>query len=171
MLTTRPATEDDLRAITDIYNEAIRTTTATFDTQEKSLEEQRVWFRGHQPDHQVMVAELDEGEVVGWASLSAWSDRCAYSDTAELSFYVKEEQRGKGVGRALLTRLLQEGERAGFHTVVSRIAEGSGASVHLHQELGFSHIGVMREVGRKFGRLLDVHLMQKIFSPGERDGE
>ena len=162
MLTIREAKLLDLGAITEIYNEAILKTVATFDTETKTLEEQESWFAEHGPKYPLIVAELD-GHVVGWASLSRWSDRCAYSDTAEGSLYVKEEYQGKGIGRKLLEAIIQAGQKAGLHSVVARIAEGNEVSIHLCESVGFKHIGVMKEVGRKFGRLLDVNLMQKIY--------
>jgi len=164
MLAVRPAKIDDLDAITEIYNEAILTTDATFDIEPKTEAEQEAWFASHGPKNPVLVAELD-GVVVGWASLSEWSDRCAYAGTAELSFYVKEEFRSRGIGKRLMEDIIQEGERVGLHTVIARIANGNNQSIHLHERVGFEHIGVMREVGQKFGRLLDVCLMQKIYPP------
>jgi phosphinothricin acetyltransferase len=162
MLIIRPAKVEDLDRITQIYNEAVQTTVATFDTEPKTIEEQRVWFQNHGPKYPILVAELD-GVTSGWASLSKWSDRRAYSDTAEISLYVKEEFRGRGVGRKLLEAIVGEGEKAGLHTVIARIAGGNRVSIHLHEALGFKPIGIMKEVGRKFGKLIDVHLMQKIY--------
>lgn len=162
MLTVRPAKLDDLPAITAIYNEAILTTDATFDMEPKTVAEQMAWFTNHGPKYPILVAELD-GTVVGWASLSAWSDRCAYIDTAENSLYVKQDFRNSGIGRRLLETLMQEGERVGLHTVIARITEGNKESIHLHESVGFEHIGVMREVGRKFDKLLNVCLMQRIY--------
>lgn len=98
MLTIRPANLKDLKDITDIYNEAILKTAATFDTEIKSLKEQKKWFENHGPKNPIIVAEQN-GIIVGWASLSKWSDRCAYSDTAEISIYVKEKYQGKGILR------------------------------------------------------------------------
>jgi L-amino acid N-acyltransferase YncA len=162
MLNIRPANNRDLPAITDIYNEAILTTTATFDTVEKTLEEQEIWFHSHGSKYPILVAEQD-GIRIGWASMSQWSDRCAYADTAELSLYVRKEYRGKGVGRELSRAILDAGKQAGLHTAIARIAEGNDISIQLAESLGFQHVGVMREVGRKFGRLLDVYIMQIIF--------
>jgi len=162
MLTIREAKLPDLGAITEIYNEAILKTVATFDTQTKTVEEQKSWFAEHGSKYPMLVAEQD-GYVVGWASLSMWSDRCAYSDTAEGSLYVKEEYQGKGIGRKLLEAIIRAGQKAGLHTVVARITGGNEASIHLCESVGFEHIGVMKEVGRKFGKLLDVNLMQKIY--------
>ena len=162
MLTIRQATPDDLAAITEIYNDAILNTVATFDTRPKTPEEQKAWFAGHGPKYPLLVAE-DDGLIIGWASLSMWSDRCAYSDTAEGSLYIKKEYRGKGIGRKLMTAIMAAGQKGGLHTVIFRITEGNEASLHLAESVGFEQIGVMREVGRKFDRLLDVYLMQKIY--------
>lgn len=157
----RPAALDDLPAITEIYNEAILTTTATFDTEPKAVEQRLEWFHSHDERHPVIVAIL-EGQVVGWASISKWSERQAYDDTAETSFYVKSEFRGHGVGRQLKEAIIAEARRLRFHTLIARVAEGSDASLHLNLSCGFVHVGTLREVGRKFGRLLDVHVLQKI---------
>lgn len=157
-----PAALEHLPAITQIYNQAILKTTATFDTTPKTLQEQEVWFAHHEPKYPVLVAEQN-GSVVGWASLSRWSDRCAYSHTAEVSLYVSEEHQGQGIGKKLLQAIMGEGQKAGLHTVIARMAQDGEASINLHRSMGFEHIGTMKEVGRKFGRLLDVHLMQKIY--------
>ena len=162
MLNIRPATLADLPVITEIYNEAIRKTVATFDTEPKTPEEQMIWYTDHGPKYPILVAE-ENGIVMGWASLSKWSDRCAYSDTAEISLYVHEDHQGRGIGRKLLKTIVDEGQKAGLHTIIARIAEASEASIHLHKSVGFEHIGTMREVGRKFGKLLDVYLMQKVY--------
>ena len=161
MVTVRKASLDDLEAITAIYNEAILNTTATFDTTPKNTGEQTQWFNAHDDRYPILVAERD-GQVVGWASLSRWSDRCAYADTGEVSFYVRADQRGRGVGKQIFAKLIESGKEAGLHTLVSRIAGESAVSIHLHEKQGFFHIGTMREVGKKFGRLIDVHLMQKM---------
>ncbi|MCH9008644.1 N-acetyltransferase [candidate division KSB1 bacterium] len=161
MLNIRPAEVSDLDAITDVYNEAIQTTNATFDTEPKTKSEQLRWFESHGPKHPIIVAELD-GIVVGWACLTKWSDRAAYSETAETSFYVKQEHRAKGIGRALKKAIIDEARRLGFHSVIAKVAEGSDASIHLNESFGFTHVGTLREVGRKFGKRLDVHIMQRI---------
>lgn len=161
MLEIRRATVADLPGITEIYNDAILKTVATFDTETKTIEDRRAWFEHHGAKYPVLVA-VEDGIIKGWASLTAWSDRCAYSGTVENSVYVKEDCRGCGIGRKLLEALIEEGHKAGFHTVIARIAEGNDVSIHLHEVTGFRHIGVMQEVGVKFGKLLDVYMMQKI---------
>ena len=90
MCTIRPAQISDLNAITEIYNEAIQTTTATFNTEPKTEDEQKVWFDSHGPQYPILVGESD-GVVVGWASLSKWPHRRAHSGTVEISLYVKQE--------------------------------------------------------------------------------
>lgn len=161
-LRIRSAAEGDVPAITEIYNQVILRSTATFDTVPKDPEERRLWIHGRGPQHPVLVAEED-GSVLGWASLDPWSDRCAYSATAVDTLHVKEDARGRGVGTALLSALLDSARERGIHTVLARIESGNEASIRLHERFGFRTVGVMREVGRKFGQLLDVHLMQKLF--------
>jgi len=158
----RKAVYTDVPAITGIYNEAILTTTATFDKEPKTTTSQRKWFKAHGPKNPIVVAVAD-GKVVGWASLSAYSDRCAYAETAEISVYIKESFRNQGLGKKLMQAVLDAGKKAGLHTVISQIAGGNNVSINLHHELGFTDIGVMKEVGSKFGQLLDVYLLQKMY--------
>ena len=162
----RPAKLDDAAAIAEIYNEAILTTTATFDTETKSIEDREQWLKAHDDRHPVLVAVVD-GAVVGWAAITQWSDRPAYADTAETSFYVHSAHRGRGIGRALKTAIISEARRLGFHTLIARIAEGSVESLHLNERAGFVHVGTLKEVGRKFGRLLDVHILQKMLAENQ----
>ena len=162
MLIIRDASLKDLSDITEIYNEAILNTVATFDTNIKTLDEQRMWFDNHGSKNPIIVAEKN-GFVIGWASLSQWSDRCAYSDTAEISLYVKEKYQGKGIGKKLMESIIIEGKKAGLHAIIARITQGNKLSIYLHELFGFKHIGVMKEVGQKFGKRLDVYLMEKIY--------
>jgi phosphinothricin acetyltransferase len=157
----RPAELADAAAIADIYNEAILTTTATFDTDPKSVKERTQWLQSHDERHPVLVGVVN-GHVVGWASLTRWSDRRAYDDTAETSFYVHSTHRGRGIGRQLKDAIIETARRLGYHTLIARIAEGSHESIHLNESAGFTHVGTLKEVGRKFGRRLDVHIMQKM---------
>jgi L-amino acid N-acyltransferase len=157
----RNAQPGDLDAITEIYNDAILTTTATFDLDPKSAADQLAWFRSHDERQPILVAILD-GNVVGWASLSKWKARPAYDHTAETSFYVRSNVRGQGIGRKLKQAIIEEARRLKYHSLIAVVAEGSEASLHLNERFGFRHVGTLKEVGRKFGRLLDVHLLQLI---------
>lgn len=160
-VTIRRARLADAAAIAEIYNEAIATTTATFDLEPKSVAEREDWLREHDDRHPVLVADVD-GQVAGWASLTKYSDRAAYDETAETSFYVASQFRGQGLGRALKEAIIDEARRLGYHSLIARVTAESHASVHLNEAAGFRLVGTLREVGRKFGRLLDVHIMQKM---------
>jgi phosphinothricin acetyltransferase len=159
MISIRPATEKDQPAILEIYNDAVEHTTATFDTDKRSLEKQLEWFKNHKKNHPVIVSEHD-GNLTGWASLSPWSERKAYNETVEVSVYVHPDHRGKGIGKKLLEVITLEGKRMNNHTVISRISAGNEISIHIHEQAGYVHIGTLKEVGRKFGRYIDVHVMQ-----------
>ena len=161
-LVVRRARPSDAPAIGRIYNEAVRTTTATFDTRPRSVRATRRWLAHHGRRHPVLVAERDRA-VVAWASLSPWSDRPAYDRTVEESVYVSAAHRGRGIGTVLLARLLRAGRAAGHHTVLARVVEGNAASRRVHERAGFVSVGVMREVGTKFGRRLDVRLLQLVY--------
>lgn len=149
----------DLPALVAIYNQAVRTTTATFDTVEKTVAERQAWFDAHGETAPLLVA-VEGDAVLGYATLSPWSDRCAYSGTAETAVYVDAAARGEGVGSALMGELMTRARGLGLRCVVARISEGNEASVALHRRHGFRSLGVMRRCGEKFARLLDVTLMQ-----------
>ena len=157
----RLATVEDAEAIRSIYNVEVTTSTVTFDLEPRSLEVQRDWLAARSGAHSAIVA-VEAGQVIGFASLSPWKDRPAYRTSVEDSVYVHREHQGKGVGRLLLTRLLEVANESGFHAVFGRIVGGHEASIALHTALGFEIIGVEKEVGRKFGKWLDVALMQKL---------
>ncbi|UUZ79904.1 N-acetyltransferase family protein [Paenibacillus sp. P26] len=161
MITVRLANDGDIAGILEIYNDAVLNTVATFDTVPRTLEKQTEWYAQHGGAYPVIVAE-QEGQVIGWASLTRYSDRLAYARTAEISLYIRDGYRGQGLGKKLMERILEEGKKAGPHTVLSRIVEGNDSSIHLHRLYGFDLVGTMRQVGFKFGRLLDVVMMQKM---------
>ena len=159
----RLATLDDAAAIRAIYNLEVETSTATFDLVGRSLEDQRTWIAARQGVFSAVVAN-EAGEVVGFASLSPYKERAAYRTTVEDSVYVRRDQQGRGVGRALLTYVVDLAAARGFHAVMARIEGGSEASRALHAACGFELVGIEREVGRKFGRWLDIALMQRLLS-------
>lgn len=156
----RLATIDDAQAIADIYNLEVLESVVTFDLVARSLEEQREWIRRRSGAHPATVAVNDQGEVVGFGSLSTYKERPAYNTTVEDSVYVARNARGSGVGKQVLEDLITRARSHGFHTVIARIVGDHEASIGLHASLGFTQIGVEREVGRKFGRWLDVAVLQ-----------
>lgn len=166
-LNIRRATLDDLPTILDISNEAILSTTGTFDLDPRTLDDRRQWFESHDDRHPILVGELD-GQVVGWTSLSRWSDRRAYDETGETSFYVNSEFRGQGIGRQLKLAIIAEARRLGFHTLIARVAEGSGESLHINESVGFTRVGILKEVGQKLGRRIGVHILQLMLDKAER---
>jgi L-amino acid N-acyltransferase len=150
-----------LPAITDIYNEAILNTTATFDLEPKTLENRKEWLLQRPDRYSVLVFE-HSGVIKGWASLSAWSDKLGYNDTVEISLYVQPKAQGLGIGKELMGNLLTLAKKNQLHTVIARIADGNENSIKLHKAHGFSCAGILKEAGKKFGRLIDVHLYQLI---------
>lgn len=157
----RLARPEDADATREIYNAEVTGSTVTFDLVPRSLEEQQAWLDDRSGAMAVVVAEV-EGRVVGFASLSPYRDRPAYATTVEDSVYVHAEFRGRGVARALLAELLDIAATRGFHAVMARIVGGHDASIGLHDSLGFTIVGTEREVGRKFGKWLDVVIMQRM---------
>ena len=157
----RLAQAGDAEAIRQIYNREVSTSTVTFDLVPRTLAEQLQWLEARSGAHAVIVA-VDAGEVVGFASLSPFRDRPAYNSTVEDSVYVRHDQRGAGVGRLLLTELMALAAQHGFHTVIARIVGDHDTSIELHRRLGFEEVGLEREVGRKFGKWLDVMVMQRL---------
>ena len=157
----RRAESADAERLAIIYNEAVVSTTATFDIEPKSVDDRRDWLAARGERYPVLVGELD-GTVVGYASLTRWSARAAYDDTAETGVYVHSSHRGRGIGRQLYAELIDEARRLRFHTLIARVASESAASIRLNEAAGFVVVGTMQEVGRKFGRLLDVVMMQKM---------
>jgi L-amino acid N-acyltransferase len=159
---TRLATDDDAEAIRAIYNAEVVGSTVTFDMVPRSLEDQLAWLAEHRGAHPAIVAVDDTGLVTGFASVSPYRRRPAYSTTVEDSVYVRLDCRGRGVGRLLLGDLVTLAGAHGFHAIMARIVDGHEVSIALHRACGFELVGVEREVGRKFSRWLDVALMQRL---------
>ena len=160
--TVRLAERRDAGAIRAIYNLEVAESTVTFDLVPRTLDEQVDWIDAHSGAHPAVVATDDDGEVVGFGSLSPFKERPAYSPTVEDSVYVRRDRRGRGVGRLLLDELLRLAVDHGFHSVMARIVGNHEASIALHVACAFELVGTEREVGRKFGRWLDVVEMQRM---------
>jgi len=157
----RLASVEDAEAIRRIYNVEVTLSTVTFDIEPRTLRSQRAWVSRHQGAHPAVVA-VEGGEICGFGSLSPFRDRPAYATTVEDSVYVDAASRGRGVGRSLLKELLRLATGQGFHTVIARTTGDNEPSIALHESCGFTLLGVEREVGRKFGRWLDVAILQKM---------
>ena len=157
----RRAVPDDAEAIRTIYNYEVEHTTATFDLVPRSLDEQQQWLRARSGAFSVIVAvDAANGEVQGFSSLSPYKERAAYRTSVENSVYVARHAHGRGIGKLLLTALLDAAADSGFHAVMARIEASGTASRALHSSCGFQVVGIERKIGRKFGRWRDVAVMQ-----------
>ncbi len=157
----RLATVADARAIADIYNHEVTGSTATFDMVPRTLEQQQQWLSARTGAFAAIVAvDAESRRVVGFASLSPYKERAAYSTTVEDSVYVDHEHTGRGIGKLLLGELVVIARDSGFHSMIARIEASGDASRALHASCGFELVGIEREVGRKFNRWLSVAVMQ-----------
>ena len=170
----RPARLEDAEAIRQIYNAEVTTTTITFDIMPRSLADQVAYLSDRSGAHAVIVAaDADDGTVLGYAALSPWRSKPAYATSVEDSIYVHRDHQGRGIGRLLLDELTQVATAHGFHAMFARIVGGHAASIQLHEALGFEVVGTEREVVRKFGRWLDVVVMERLLGaepPGTDPG-
>ena len=157
----RLAQATDAEAIRAIYNLEVLKSTVTFDLVPRTHDDQRAWLAAHSGAHPAVVA-VDGHEVAGFGSLSPYKDRPAYATTVEDSVYVHRDRRGVGIGKLILGELLDLGTIHGFHAVMARIVGDHQASIALHEGCGFTLVGVEKEVGRKFGRWLDVVELQRL---------
>lgn len=159
-LRIRRALVGDALAICDIYNHEVQFETSTFDLVPRTLENQSAWIAARSGAFSAIVAVTSEDEVVGFGALSEYRDRAAYSTSVENSVYVKRDMSRRGIGRLILITLLEQAADSGFHVVMARIEASGTASRALHESCGFTIVGIEREIGRKFGKWLDVALMQ-----------
>jgi phosphinothricin acetyltransferase len=157
----RLAERRDAAGIRAIYNHYVTESTALFDMVPRTLDEQVQWLDEHSGGHPAVVAER-AGTIVGFGSLSPFRARPAYATTVEDSVYLLEGHQGLGIGRQLLEELIRLAAAHGFHAVIARITGENEASIGLHAACGFELVGTEREVGRKFGRWLDVVEMQRM---------
>lgn len=154
----RKAEPSDIDAILAIYNEEVLHGIATFALEPMSREEGLRWLEEHgESPRCVFVAEIGDGEIAGYISLSRFSWRGGYDRTAELSVYVAKPARGQGIAGALMAHVLEHAKAdPALHAVVSIITSDNTASRNLHEKFGFRHVGTLREAGWKFGIALDV---------------
>ena len=158
----RSATLLDAEAIRQIYNDEVENSTATMDLVPRTLEEQRQWQIERSGAFTTLVAVDSSGSVLGFAALSPYKERAAYRPTVEDSVYVHSSRIGRGVGKALLTAIVEAAAESGFHSVIARISSSGEASQALHRACGFREIGREIEVARKFNRWIDVIVMQRM---------
>jgi L-amino acid N-acyltransferase YncA len=146
----------DWPEVARIFEQGIRTGVATFETEVPSWED---WDSAHLPRHR-FVAERD-GRVVGWIALAPVSSRCCYTGVAEVSAYVAEEARGEGIGKTLLTGLIESAERAGIWTLETGVFPENAVSIGLLQRFGFRIVGTRERIGRMHGMWRDVVFLER----------
>jgi phosphinothricin acetyltransferase len=158
----RSATTADIPAITDIYADAVKNGTASYELEPPGPGEMKARFEAVSGGGYPYIVAEEAGRVIGYAYAAPFRPRPAYRFTLEDSIYIAPEAKGRGVGRALLTRLIEESAKLGFRQMVAVIGDGSAdsPSVILHEKLGFSHAGRLKGSGFKHGRWLDTAFMQ-----------
>jgi phosphinothricin acetyltransferase len=154
----RPATHEDFPAVVGIYNWAVNQTFATIDSEPLDVEEAESWWLTHASRNILLVA-VDEQGVLGWARLLPWKQRGF--DVVEDLVYVDPVHQGRGIGRELLSRLIEEAKASGCKTIVASMATDNQAGVKLHQRLGFEVVGTIRDCAFKFDRWMDITLVQR----------
>jgi phosphinothricin acetyltransferase len=159
----RDATTADLPGILAIYNEVIRTSTAVYTERETDLAERRAWFDQRRSLGYPVLVAVDpvDNSVLGYASFGDFRPWPGYRHTAEHSIYLRVDARGRGLGAALLEALLIRARDLGKHVMIAGIDAANPASIRLHEKLGFERAGLLRAVGTKFGRWLDLLFMQR----------
>ena len=159
----RAARLADAAAIRSIYNEGIAGRQATFETTPRGEAEVTTWFDSDLP---FLVAEIHgEETVVGWARVSAYSDRCVYGGVGEHGVYVASEAQGRGIGRLLLEALATAAENAGYYKLTSRVFTTNEASLAVHRAAGFTEVGVQLRHGRLDGEWKDCVLVERLLGP------
>ncbi|MDF1595909.1 MAG: GNAT family N-acetyltransferase [Acidimicrobiia bacterium] len=151
-----PMQSSDWPEVAHIYTEGIATGNATFEVEAPSWAD---WDAGHLQEGRIVARS--PGRIDGWAALSPVSDRCAYGGVAEVSVYVAVEAQTRGIGRALLERLITESERAGIWMLQAGIFPENRASIALHQTCGFRIVGTRERLGQMNGRWRDVTLLER----------
>jgi L-amino acid N-acyltransferase YncA len=155
-LTIDTMKDDDWEQVREIYLQGIRSGLATFEVSAPSWEQ---WDRAHLPFCRLVARS--EGNVVGWAALSAVSARKAYSGVAEFSFYVAEDQRGKGVGLALEMALIRESEAHGIWTLQGVVFAENTRSLAALKKAGFREVGRRERIARLNGSWRDTILLER----------
>ncbi len=162
-LKTRLATKEDLESILDIYNQGIEDRVATLEETPKDLEYMQNWFeKDHNLRFAVLVAE-QAGDIVGWASLNRYSNRCAYDGVADLSIYINRTNRGMGIGSFLLRDIELLAMENKFNKIVLFTLPFNELGQGLYRKSGYREVGLLKKQGKLDGRFVDVMVMEKVF--------
>jgi len=163
----RKASEQDLQAILDIYNDAILNTTAVYNYTAHTLEMRKEWYDLKQKEgFPVLVAEQN-GIVIGFSTYGHFRAWAAYKYSVEVSVYIHPDHRGKGIAKLLYPPLFELAKEQQLHTLIAGIDASNAASIRLHEQFGFKTVGLFKEVGYKFDQWLDLQFMQLILETPE----
>lgn len=149
-------------AILAIFNDAILHSTAFYEYQPRPPESMAAWFRTKEASKFPVIGATSDGELLGFASYGVFRDRAAYKYSVEHSVYVHKDHHRKGVGMALMRRLIASALEQQYHVMVGGIDVANAGSIALHEKLGFTHAGTIRHAGYKFGRWLDLGFYQLV---------
>jgi len=158
----RSALREDLPEILNIYNEAVRNTAGTYDSEPHTLEQRTVWFeRCEAKGYPILVATQGEASL-GWGSLGPFMERPGFKHTGVCSVYVTSTARGRGIGTKLIEAMIIEARSRDLHTVLAAVDASNDASLRLHEKLGFCRVGTFQEVGRRGGLWHDMIYLQRM---------
>jgi phosphinothricin acetyltransferase len=160
-LRIRPAVPDDAMRVAAIYNQGIEERSSTFETRLRSVEEMRAEIASDPP---MLIAIGPDDAVLEWASLSTYRPRACYMGIAEFSIYLDRSARGRGIGKQLLTALLQAAAARGYRKLLSRIFTFNAASRALCRTCGFREVGIYEKHGKLDGVWLDVVIVEKLLA-------
>lgn len=169
-MTIQDASPADAPAIAAIYNDAVVNTTAIWNEHQVDAANRRAWLTERQGQGYPVLVAVDAGDVVGYASFGDWRAWDGYRNTVEHSVYVRADQRGAGIGKALMLALIDRARTIGKHVMVAGIEAGNIGSIRLHERLGFTQVGLLPQVGMKFGRWLDLAFLQLTLDPRATPG-
>ncbi|GEC74102.1 GNAT family N-acetyltransferase [Microbacterium maritypicum] len=156
----RDAETADLETITAIHNHAVLHATAIWNEEAVDLADRTAWLADRTVRGFPVIVAVDDTGVLGYASYAQWRPHSGYRHTVEHSVYVRDGQHGRGIGTTLMTALLERARVAGMHVMIAGVESGNAASIALHERLGFVEVGRMPQVGAKFGRWLDLSMLQ-----------
>ena len=160
--TTRLVNLDDMPSITEIYNQGIEDRTATLETKLRTVNDMNNWFSGRGERYKVVVIADETGKVYGWASLNVFNSRCCYRGVADISIYIKREMRGKGLGKILLSFLVQVAKENDFHKLVLSTFESNEQGQGLYNSQGFRKVGTYINQGILDGKFINITIMEKL---------
>lgn len=164
----RHAREEDLPGILAIYNDVIAHSTAVYREEPSTLEDRHDWFQTRAAEGYPILVAGDDTGVIGFATFGDFRAWPGYRFTVEHTLHVRDDRRGKGVGTALMSPLIDRAIALGKHVMIAGVDADNNGSLRFHERLGFVRVAHFREVGFKFGRWLDLVFLQRLLGAGQR---